>query len=694
MTPLYLGWQYATPHADPGPPPRAPVSPERQGPSPGWLAAQHREESLIARPLWLAFAAAAAIALALAACAAAGWVPPAVAALVIAAGLAAAALSGHAIWQGKRGLRKRAAAERLRAERLSADQERSLHAAHAEHARLADQWQRQRSAFVNQKRWYAVPVPDGIDRVDVAGGTLAGWSAVLTMAAAYRLATGGEATIVDLSGGAVAADVARLCAATGSVPPAVWVLPRDLPRLDLAASLSPGELADVLALSVSVAEEHGSARDLAVDTAILDRVIEVLDREGTDAVQVRRVAAALRALAQVGDPRADLTAGLLTEREAGALSVLFGRGVTDRVVLERALGMEAQLRRLASVGTDPARLPRGQLRVIAVDRRASPQSATVLGNFVATALTHLIGQVPAAQGPTSWRHPLFLLGAERLRGDVLDRFTDACEASRSGLVLAYRSMPPHVRQRIGRGNAAVAFMRLGNAEDAKAASEQIGMAHRFVLSQLTETIGTSVTDTLGGSYTSTVGDSTSAAASISDSESRSAGTGRTSPSGAGVLPLRGGGSRSAQAGTSWGTSASASLTTGISTSTAWGVSTSRAAGDSESLARSLQRSRELVVEPSELQRLPVTAMIVSHGSGPDRRVLLADANPAIGALPVATLDALADSAGQPGAVAEPAPVIDRPGPESAGGPRPDLGPRPPARDWRSAAPQRGYPRES
>ena len=38
-------------------------------------------------------------------------------------------------------------------------------------------------------------------------------------------------------------------------------------------------------------------------------------------------------------------------------------------------------------------------------------------------------------------------------------------------------------------------MRLGNAEDAKAASEQIGTEHRFVLSQLTETIGTAVTDT-------------------------------------------------------------------------------------------------------------------------------------------------------------------------------------------------------
>ena len=111
-----------------------------------------------------------------------------------------------------------------------------------------------------------------------------------------------------------------------------------------------------------------------------------------------------------------------------------------------------------------------------------------------------------------------------------------------------------------------------------------------------------------------------------------------------MLPLRGGGSRSAQPAPRAGRRESVSLTAGISTSTAWGVSTSRATGDSESLARSLQRSRELVVEPSELQRLPVTAMIVSYGAAAGRRVLLADANPAIGALPVATLAPLAESA--------------------------------------------------
>jgi hypothetical protein len=216
-------------------------------------------------------------------------------------------------------------------------------------------------------------------------------------------------------------------------------------------------------------------------------------------------------------------------------------------------------------------------------------------------------------------------------------------------------MPPHVRQRIGRGNAVTAFMRLGNAEDAKAASEQIGTAYRFVLSQLTETVGESVTDTFGGSYTSTVGDSASVATSDSSNESTSAGTGRSSSFGGGVLPLLESGSRSVQAGTSQGTSQSVSLTSGISTSTAWGVSTSRAAGDSESLARSLQRSRELVVEPAELQRLPVTAMIVSYGAGAERRVLLADANPAIGALPVSTLAPLTDADRAAAGLIEPGP---------------------------------------
>jgi hypothetical protein len=646
-----------------------------------WLAAQRREERLINRPLKIIVGVATGIALTLAACAAGGLLRATVAVPTIAIFLVAAALAGYAIWSGERVLRGRIDEERDRVERLRADQESRHFAGQAEHASQVSRWQRQRSAFEAQKRWYGVPIPAGIDRVDVAGGTFSGWSALLTMVAAERLATGGEVTVIDLSGGTVAADLVDLSIAAGGVDPAVWVLPDDLPRLDLAVSLGPDELADVLALSVSVAEERTGARELAVDSAILDRVIGALDASGP--VSLGRVAAALRALAQVGDLRADVAAGLITEREAAGIAALYGQGATDRVVLERALGIEAQLRKLASAGREPSGRPRGRLRVIAVDQRAGALSAKLLGSFVVTTLTHLVGRLPAGRGTASWRHTLVVLGAERLRDDVLDRLTDACETTRSGLVLAYRTVPAPVRQRIGRGNAAVAFMRLGNAEEAKAASEQIGSEHRFVLSQLTETVGTSATDTAGASYTSTVGDSASTASSTSDSASTSDGSGYSRAAG-GVTPFGGGRSRSGQSGTSHGTSESVSLTEGISTSTAWGVSTSRATGDSESLARSLQRSRELLVEPSELQRLPATAMIVSYAAPGGRRVLLADANPAIGGLGVATRTALTELGELTSADAGITASSDNWGAEApptevAG---PNLGPPPERPDWR------------
>ena len=46
---VYLGWQYAVAHPDPGPPPRRPVPPGQEQLNPGWLAAQRREERLLTR---------------------------------------------------------------------------------------------------------------------------------------------------------------------------------------------------------------------------------------------------------------------------------------------------------------------------------------------------------------------------------------------------------------------------------------------------------------------------------------------------------------------------------------------------------------------------------------------------------------------------------------------------------------------
>jgi len=242
-------------------------------------------------------------------------------------------------------------------------------------------------------------------------------------------------------------------------------------------------------------------------------------------------------------------------------------------------------------------------------------------------------------------------------------------------------------------NAAVAFMRLGNAEDAKAASEQLGTEHRLVLSQLTETIGLSVTDTTAASYTSTAGSTSSLAASWSASESatRSAGRGRTDQ---GVLPLPANVSHNAQTSDSVSTGQSKSVSTGISTSTAWGITTSKATGDSESLALALQRSREFLIEQHELQQLPASAMIVTYAGPGGRQVVLADANPGISGLGAATLQTLEEYRSLPATAAPRA----RPAPESDGRragravparwrsgddqPPPNLGPPPARLDWR------------
>jgi hypothetical protein len=693
---LYLGWQYATPSPEPGQPPRRPTPPEAERLNPDWAMAQRREESLLHRPLKAAVAVAAAVALVAILLAVAGVIDVLIAGLGVIFCALVAAVSGYAIWQGERALRARLADERTRVERIRAAQESQLFAWQADHAARVRRWQALRVAYEHQKRWYAVCAPSGVHRVDVAGGTLSGWSAMLATAGAHRLAAGAEVTVLDLTEGSVALDLIGFAQNSG-IDPLVWVLPQDLPRLDLGTGLGPAALADVLSLVVSVSDEARSTRDLSLDHAILERVIDVLGAEPS----VAGVAAALRALAQVGDPRDDVAAGLITDDQVDRLTAMFGRGATDHVVIERAWLLESQLRKLACVGTARVPLPRSALRVVAVSQRAAAVEGKVFGTYLAVALTHALRGTPPGR---PWQHTLFVLGADRLRGDTLDRLSDVCESTGTGLVLAFSAISPQVKQRLGRGNAAVAFMRLGNAEDAKAASEQLGTEHRFVLSQLTETIGLSVTDTTGSSYTSTTGSVSSAATSRSTNEgsSRSAGHGRSDPGGS-LLPSRSSFSRNVQASDSRSIGESDSISTGISSSTAWGRTTSKATGDSESLARGLQRSREFLVEQHELQQLPASAMIITYAGPAGRQVVMADANPGLGGLSTATQLTLEESSGRPAAstptrVAADPPADPPPAPAPGRGPggpaapvswrsggeqpSPNLGPPPPRLDWR------------
>jgi hypothetical protein len=637
---VYVGWQYAPLHPDPGPLPRRPVPPAVEQVNPGWVDAQRREEGRLSWPLKVTCASSVALTGLLLALGLTGLLNYSLTGLGVAVCLAVAVTSARGVWRDEQDLREQIAVEEQRVEKIRAVQRSRLAARQEQHARQVRSWESRREAFDRQLQWYAVSLPGEIDRVDLAGGTLAGWSALLTMIAAPRLDAGGDVTVLDLTEGAVAQDLLAVARRSG-IEPLVWVMPGDLPRLDLGTGLDADALADVLAATVAASEQGvgagGPAASASIDSAILHRILGVLG--GT--ASIAQVTAALRVLAQVGDPRDDVQAGLLTTGQLERLTTLFGRAAADRVVIERAWAIESRLCKLDRLGSAPVALPPSRLRVACLDRRVGALGNRVLGTYMAVALTHMLRQAPARP---RWQQTLCVLGAEKLGAEVLDRLVEAGELSGTGLVIGYRSIPGHVKERLGRGNAAVALMRLGNAEDARVASEQIGTEHRFVVSQLTDTVGTSLTDTVGDSYTSTVGtaDSVADSASVSDSQGSSRGRGRTRQDA--FAPFgHFSGSQSRDSSESHGTSDSRSITAGISSSTAWGISTSRAAGTSKSAARTAQRSREFLVEQHELQQLPPSAVIVSYASPDGRRVVLADANPGIIALPTSTLLSLEET---------------------------------------------------
>ncbi|WP_245966334.1 hypothetical protein [Sphaerisporangium album] len=630
---IYLGWQYAMLYPEPGPPPKRPspedVPEEPAEVDPAWVRRERLKEDLLNRPMKIVgvfMVVLALVMVVLGVTETMDWTFV-TAGLVVTCGVAA--ICWYAVHQGERALRSRIKEQEARADDRRRRRERDLFDAQERHAERYRAWAAKKEQYDRQLTWYAVAVPDEIDRIDVAGGTLPGWSALITLLGATRLYSGGHLTVLDLSEGAIAKDLIEL-ARRGGDDPLVWVLPTDLPRLDLGATLPPEAFADVLAHVVSVSEEHRTTRDLSFDNAILERVLEVLGENAT----INQVTAALRALAQVGDPRDDLRYGLLTATQLERIGTLFGRGVTDRVVIERAWALESQLRKLETLGSEAVRLPPARLRVVSMDRQAGVFGNRVLGTYVATALTHILRQSPASERP--WYHTIIVAGADKLRGDVLDRLMDACETSQTGLVLTYRSLTPTVRERLGRGHAAVAFMRLGNAEDARVASEHMGTEHRLELAQLTESISPTV-DGLNGSYTSTVGD----------------GAGRGGA----------GGHEKAEG----------DLKESITESTEWGRSARKAMGEE----RVLHRSREFLVEPHQLQQLPTTSVIVTHATVEGRQVRLADANPAILTFPKTTL----------GEFEEVRRVMLTPAPQPEPDPEedsfaPNLGPPPERLDWR------------
>ncbi len=305
-------------------------------------------------------------------------------------------------------------------------------------------------------------------RIDVVGGTPTGWAALLTTFAGRELDGGRRVQVLDLTATNAAARLA-VAAAERGLAVTTCVLPEQLAELEFAADLDADDVRHVV--------EHVLCTDAEPDDALLHTILDVLGERAT----LAGLAAGLQVV--LGHD-----GGGLSAEERAALEHVG----TDPGVRARALALHKELTAIADAGTRAAGGDDADLGVFALDGRGNEYDSAILRSFLvhATLRTH--------RGGT-----LVICGAERLPVHTLERLLQAAAAQRLGLLLLYADLTDEIAPLLGRGDAAIAFMRLAGAAAAEQAAERIGGGHRFVLSLLTDAVSESLPDAVGEAYSRT-----------------------------------------------------------------------------------------------------------------------------------------------------------------------------------------------
>ncbi len=441
------------------------------------------------------------------------------------------------------------------------------------------QWhdQQQQQAVDAMAEWGAAAPSPGTRRIDIIGGTMYGWEAVLTVFGGSLLATRGPMTLVDFTGEALSDELIELATGTGRSVRELR-LPAQLAQFDLVADLTPDELVDGLVEAMYGDTQGADRASRSQDSMLLHEICGVLAPDLTMA----RLLAALRVLSDRPAQPA------LTTDETDRLLALAPAAARahQHPQLRR---IEAFLRPLETMGVSATAPEPADLTCLVADGGG--------GNAQNELLKDLIVQWLSRQVRRSGPQPgsLVLLGADELHHRAIERLSTLCERRGIRLVLFYAHLREESLRTIGGGE--VALMRLGNHQEASQAAEFIGRGHRFVLSQITRTLGGEDTHTLADTY--------------GESETRGGST-ETS---------RAGRHFSRRRGTNWSRSRNWSQTESVARGTNW------------SDAESAQRVYEYAVEPRVLQDLPEYAMILVKGEGRGSVVQAVEVDPAIVTLP-------------------------------------------------------------
>ncbi|WP_432145970.1 hypothetical protein [Streptomyces sp. bgisy084] len=423
-------------------------------------------------------------------------------------------------------------------------------------------------------RWFPVHLASRPRRVDVYGGTADGWAALLVTLGGSLLANGKGLWLLDLSHQAVGRELAALADAQ-RVPVARVELPSASVPPDLSWGLSADELAEVLAEALSTLRPEGTDVDLrATDASILHSVLERLDGP----VTFGRITSGLEVLLRVHEPdRApEPLAASELDRLTAAIDVV---GQSERIQNELRFVYDVT-RLLARAEPSPVTLPApdqwllpGQLTVLST-HDVTERRKDVIDRVVFFLVLHQLrrGRIPADAGT------LVIAGAEHLGRSALESMARQARVAGVRLMLLMTHVREDIRSLLGGQDSATVLMRLGNAEEAKAAAEFVGQGHKFVMNQLTRQVG----------------------------ESHS--TGRSHSYGGGDSEMGG-----------W--------------STSWQNSMDSSTTDSVTRGETVSRVYKFTVEPTQIQSLPPTGLILIETSPQSRRVMFGDCNPAITLLP-------------------------------------------------------------
>ncbi|MFD7748217.1 hypothetical protein ACFV2V_17990 [Streptomyces sp. NPDC059698] len=485
--------------------------------------------------------------------------------------------------------RRRLEAARTRAQRDHQQRRRAwqsrIDAHHAEHLRHND----------TLDIWFPLSLTSGPSRIDVFGGTGNGWASLLATVGGPLLGGGAPLVVLDLTQQAVALELAGL-AARRDIGVAHVPMPGALLDADLSAEFTPEELAETMAEALGTMRPPGADVDLhTIDVDLVQTVAELLEGPVTFA----RLAAGLRVLLRVYDPAPGAPGPLSpTEVESITRAVdLLGQG--ERVQNELRY-VRAQTELLTPRGREAA-VPGGGRAAdwwrpggltIVTTEDSVRRRKDLTDRFVFFRLVHALRTRAVAHGSGT----LVVAGADHLGRDALESM--AREARTAGVRLVF--LLEHLRegtvQVAGGADSATVFMRMGNGEEAKAAAQFIGQEHKFLVNQLTRQVGETLTEGRGSSYGGQGG--------VSDTD------GTTS-------------------GSSWGSSSSFST----SLSRSWQDSTNTSTARSTTTGENLSRVYEFAIEPTQLQALPVTGLVLVETGPAGRRVVFGDCNPGINFLP-------------------------------------------------------------